>query len=57
MFDEAKAPYEEALRKSGHMNKKEKLVYQLKASKKKKKSRKRYRKVTWYNPPYNKNVK
>ena len=57
IFDEAKAPYEEALRKSGHMDKKEKLVYQPKASKKKKKSRKRYRKVTWYNPPYNKNVK
>ena len=52
-----KGPYEEALLKSGHMKKGEKLIYTLPDAKPKKKKRKRKDQVTWFNPPYNKNTK
>ena len=53
-FDESKDRYEEALRASGY---KYKLEYSSKAKEQKKSKRIRKRKIIWYNPPYNKNVK
>ena len=55
IFEKEKGPYEEALLKSGHIKDGEKLFYIPPATKPK--SRKRKKKVTWFNPPYNKNTK
>ena len=48
IFEAAKGPYEEALRRAGH---KEKLSYQPTARPAQKKKRRR-RHTIWYNPPY-----
>lgn len=52
IFDQAKQPYEKALKESGYNTK---LTYQpTKASNNRTKNRKR--KITWFNPPFNQNV-
>ena len=51
-FERAAPAYQEALQKSGH---KYQLTYTPSASTIRKRTRKR--EVTWYNPPYNKNVR
>lgn len=52
IFEQAKAPYQEALRKSGYN-------YTLKYSPtaENRRRRRRTRNITWYNPPYSSNVK
>lgn len=51
-FEKHKEPYEQALKKSGYT---EKLAYSKPINKNKKRCRKR--KVIWFNPPFNMNVK
>ena len=52
VFDAAKAPYQEALRKSGYRHV---LEYEP-AQEKSKKKKTRSRPVTWFNPPFSLNV-
>ena len=52
VFDDAKRPYQDALIKAGH---KDELKYEEFPAKRAK--RVRSRKVTWYNPPWDGNVK
>ena len=53
IFNEAKPPYQDALRKSGYNYN---LKYNPQSNVNKNKSRKRARNVTWFNPPYSENV-
>ena len=53
-FDRAKEPYEIALRDSGYVTK---LNFQKKDETTEKPKRKRQRKIIWYNPPFNSQVK
>ena len=52
VFDESIAPYQQALRESGYDHK---LTYNPEPTPKSKRRRKRD--ITWYNPPFNSNVK
>ena len=52
VFDDSIAPYQQALRESGYDHK---LTYNPEPTPKSK--RKRKRDITWYNPPFNSNVK
>lgn len=52
-FDNAKKPYQEALNKSGY---KHKLSYIDRTSEAPRANRNRQRNITWFNPPYSKNV-
>ena len=54
VFDEAAAPYQEALRKSGYTFK---LEFKPPPQETPSQKRKRRRNVIWFNPPYNKNIK
>ena len=54
VFNEAATPYQEALYRSGYTYKLEFKPPQIRASSQ---SRNRSRKIIWFNPPYNKNVK
>ena len=54
VFNEASAPYQEALRKSGYAFK---LEFKPPPQQPPSQKHKRQRNVIWFNPPYNKNVK
>ena len=54
VFNEASAPYQEALRKSGYAFK---LEFKPPPQQPPSQKRKRQRNVIWFNPPYNKSVK
>ena len=53
IFDEAAPPYQEALKKSGYSYE---LKYKPQNKSDKNHSRKRSRRITWFNPPYSENV-
>ena len=54
VFDESIAPYQKALTESGYDHK---LTYNPPQEKALKNKRKRTRNITWYNPPFNSNVR
>ena len=54
VFTEATAPYQQALEESGYDHK---LKFDPQARRATKKSKARKRKITWYNPPWDNNVK
>ena len=54
VFDESIAPYQKALTESGYDHK---LTYNPPQEKAPKNKRKRTRNITWYNPPFNSNVR
>ena len=54
VFDAAIAPYQKALQESGYDHK---LTYHPEAKQTTRNKRKRKRNVTWYNPPWNSNLK
>ena len=53
-FDESIAPYQKALKESGYDHK---LTYNPSQERTPKNKRKRRRNITWYNPPFNSNVR
>ena len=53
IFNEAKEQYQEALRKAGYQGN---LSYQPRRSSSKKRSKKRSRKIVWFNPPFSQHV-
>ena len=54
IFDESIAPYQKALTESGYNYK---LTYNPPQEQARKNKRKRTRNITWYNPPFNSNIK
>ncbi len=52
IFEQAKAPYQEALRKSGYN-----YTLEYSPTAENRRRRRRTRNITWYNPPYSSNVK
>ena len=54
IFDESIAPYQKALTESGYNYK---LTYNPPQEQAQKNKRKRTRNITWYNPPFNSNIK
>ena len=57
VFEAAKAPFQEALDKSGHKFKLEYSPIQDDGNNKKKKKKNRRKEAIWFNPPYSMNVK